>query len=50
MKTAYFFGYGGNSVLLNPLKPILEKTNFKLVSIHEWDNADIKWNRHSLYP
>lgn len=47
MKTAYFFGYGGNSVLLNPLKPILEKTNFKLVSIHEWDNADIKWNRHT---
>lgn len=45
MKKAYFFGYGGNSVLIEKLRPIIEDVGFKLVTIHEWQNADIKWDR-----
>lgn len=45
MKTAYWFGYGGSSVVLDPLRPIIKKEGFSLVTIHEWETADIKWNR-----
>jgi len=43
MKSIYFFGYGGSSVLLEPLRPIIEKLGMKLITIHEWEDADIKW-------
>lgn len=45
MKTAYWFGYGGSTKVLEPLMSIIQETGFKLVTIHEWDSADIKWNR-----
>ena len=41
----YFFGYGGNSFLVNKLKPIINDVGFKLVTIHEWPDADVKWER-----
>jgi len=43
MKTVYFFGYGGSTKVLGPLKPIINELGLKLVTIHEWPDADIKW-------
>jgi len=45
MKTVYFFGYGGSSKLLEPLVPIIKELGLDLITIHEWPNATIKWER-----
>jgi GT2 family glycosyltransferase len=45
MRTAYFFGYGGSTKALDPLKSIIEESGYRLITIHEWSNSDIKWNR-----
>ena len=42
-----WFGYGGNSVLVKKLKPIIEKCGYQLITISEWEDADIKWNRQT---
>lgn len=41
----FWFGYGGNSVLAEELRPIIEGLGMTLTTIHEHDNADIQWNR-----
>lgn len=43
-KLVYFFWYGGSSTLLEPLIPVIKELGLKLITIHEWDNADVKWN------
>lgn len=46
MITCMWFGYGGSSHLAEELRPMIEEElEMKLITIHEWDNADIKWNR-----
>lgn len=39
-----FFGYGGHAHLAEALRPVLEKLEMNLVTIHEWSNADVQWN------
>jgi len=40
-----WFGYGGHAHYAESLRSIIEnELGMKLVCIHEWDNADIKWN------
>jgi GT2 family glycosyltransferase len=36
-------GYGGNSILVEELRPLIESLDMTLTTIHEWANADIKW-------
>lgn len=43
MLKVYWFGYGGNSVLAEELRPVINELGMSLTCIHEWDNADIKW-------
>ena len=43
MKRVYWFGYGGSSKLLDPLRPIIKELNIELIEIHEWPHATIKW-------
>lgn len=43
MKKVYWFGYGGSSVLLDPLRPIIQELGMELIEIHEWLHATIKW-------
>jgi len=46
MLNVYFIGYGGSSPLAEELRFLIEQElQMKLYTIHEWDNADIKWNR-----
>jgi GT2 family glycosyltransferase/tetratricopeptide (TPR) repeat protein len=43
---AVFMGGGGNSFLVNDvLKPQIEKAGYELVTITEWDDATIKWDK-----
>jgi len=35
--------YGGNSVLVENLRPLIESLSMELCTIHEWDSANIKW-------
>jgi len=44
-KKVMFFGYGGNSPLADALRPLIEEIGLSLFTIHEWDTADIKWQR-----
>lgn len=41
----YFCGYGGNAYLAEELRPIINELGMELITIHEHDNADIKWNK-----
>lgn len=41
----YFCGYGGNAYLAEELRPIIEDLGLNLITIHEHDNADIKWDK-----
>lgn len=47
MLKVYWFGYGGNSVFAEELRPVLNELQMELITIHEWDNANIKWNRET---
>jgi GT2 family glycosyltransferase len=40
----YFFGYGGSSHLAEELRPLINSLEMDLVTIHEWENANVKWN------
>jgi GT2 family glycosyltransferase len=35
--------YGGNSILVEELRPLVQELGMELVAIHEWDTANIKW-------
>jgi len=37
--------YGGNSVLVEKLRPVIEILKMELIAIHEHSNADIQWTR-----
>ena len=37
--------YGGNAFLAENLRPIVEELGMELITIHEWANANIKWDR-----
>lgn len=41
----YWYGYGGSSHLAEDLRPMIESLGCTLTSIHEWENADIQYNR-----
>ena len=43
----YFIGYGGNSWMAEDLRPVIEELGMILTTIHEHDNADIKWDRYT---
>ena len=43
----YWIGYGGNSVSAEELRPMITELGMTLTTIHEWDNADIKWDRNT---
>ena len=47
MLKVYWFGYGGTSYLAENLRPIIESLDMQLITIHEHDDADIQWNRHT---
>ena len=40
---AGFMGMGGNSYLVENLRSAVEKADYELVTITEWENATIKW-------
>jgi len=40
-----WIGYGGNSWMAEDLRPIIEELDMELFTIHEHENADIKWNK-----
>jgi len=40
----FFFGYGGHALYAEALRSLIERLDMFLVTIHEWDNANIKWN------
>ena len=40
-----WYGYGGNSPLAEALRPTITDLGMSLCTIHEWENADIQWNR-----
>lgn len=48
--SVYFFGYGGHAHLAEALRPMIESLGMKLVTIHEWPNADVKWELHTWLP
>jgi len=41
----YWFGYGGSSNLAEELRPVIIELGMQLVTIHEHENANIKWER-----
>ena len=43
--TIYWFGYGGSAYLAEEIRPIINELGMELVTIHEHDNANIKWER-----
>jgi len=43
MLKVYWLGYGGSSYLAEELRPVIESLGMSLTTIHEWENADIKW-------
>ncbi len=44
-----WIGYGGNSWMAEELRPMIEELGMTLTTIHEHDNADIKWNKDTWY-
>ncbi len=42
-------GYGGNSWMAEDLRPVIEKLGMTLFTIHEHDNADIKWEKDNWF-
>ena len=45
MLNVYWWGYGGHAHFAEDLRPIIKKLGMNLTTIHEHENADIKWNR-----
>jgi len=45
MFKVFWFGYGGTVYLVEELRPMIEELGMTLTTIHEHENADIKWNR-----
>lgn len=43
MKKVYWFGYGGSTKVLEPIIPIIKELDLELITIHEWENASVKW-------
>ena len=41
----YYCGYGGNSFMAEELRPIINELKMVLITIHEHDNAGIKWDK-----
>ena len=39
--------YGGNAFLAENLRPLINSLDMRLFTLHEWDNADIKWELNS---
>lgn len=39
----YFIGYGGSSHLAENLRPFIGSIGMELITIHEWENANVKW-------
>lgn len=44
-----WIGYGGHSWQAEELRPIIEELGMELFTIHEHDNADIKWEKDTWY-
>jgi len=42
-------GYGGNSFMAEELRPIINELGMGLITIHEHDNADIKWDKDTWF-
>jgi glycosyltransferase involved in cell wall biosynthesis len=38
------FCYGGHAHLAEAFRPFIEKNGMVLITIHEWDSANIRWN------
>ena len=38
-----WIGYGGHALYAEALRPVINELGMKLTTIHEWDNADVKW-------
>ena len=45
MLKIYWFGYGGTSNLAENLRHVIEELKMSLITIHEWENANVKWDR-----
>lgn len=43
----YWFGYGGHSHIVEQFRPMIESLDMELITIHEHDNANIKWDRNT---
>ena len=41
----YWFGYGGSSYLAEELRPLIQSLGMTLTTVHEWDTANVKWQR-----
>ncbi len=48
MLKVYWFGYGGHSHFAEDLEPIIQELGMNLITIHEHENASIKWNRETI--
>jgi len=49
MLKVYSCCYGGNSYLVEEIRPIIEELGLTLILIHEHDNADIKWDKNTWF-
>jgi GT2 family glycosyltransferase len=47
MLKLYWQGYGGSKYLAEDLRPIINKLGMSLITISEWEDSDIKWNRNT---
>lgn len=45
--TVGWVGMGGNSGHAEALRPIVEELGYRLITIHEHDHADVRWELHS---
>lgn len=43
MIKVYWFGYGGTSHLAEELRSLITDLGMELITVHEWDNSDVKW-------
>jgi glycosyltransferase involved in cell wall biosynthesis len=50
MLKVYWFGYGGSSWMAEKLRSIIEDDlEMKLITIHEHPDANVPWNRETIY-
>jgi GT2 family glycosyltransferase len=50
MLKVYYLGYGGHAHYAEALRPIIESLEMQLITIHEWDTADVKWELSTWKP